>query len=176
VDNGFGARRHGEPSSTLPNDGSPGRDAPQSTSTSETGGSLRWYSNLEMEGGPPLARPVFSLTFMGGNVSQKEVSLKTANIVSTINGKTVQLEIIARDDQGKNQVTPIEEINLIPPGVPTCCEIFSFRPGTGLVFPHYVLKGRHRTPAVPVKAMRCNARMALIVCDTTGSFQLQELD
>ena len=44
-----------------------------------------------------------------------------------------------------------------------CCEIFSFRLGTGLVFPHYVLEGRHRTPAVPVKAMRCNARMALIV-------------
>ena len=31
------------------------------------------------------------------------------------------------------------------------------------MFPHYVLEGRHRTPAVPVKAMRCNARMALIV-------------
>jgi ribosomal protein S8E len=91
------------------------RDAPQSTSASETGGPLRWYTNLEMEGGPPLARPVFSLTFMGGNVSQKEVSLKTANIVSAINGKRVQLEIIARDDQGKNEVTPIEEINLIPP-------------------------------------------------------------
>src|SRR5450755_1962143 len=45
----------------------------------------------------------------------------------------------------------------------TCCEIFSFRLGTGLVFPHYFLEGRHRTPAVPVKAMRCNARMALIV-------------
>jgi hypothetical protein len=42
-------------------------------------------------------------------------------------------------------------------------EIFSFRLGTGLVFPHCVLEGRHRTPAVPVKAMRCNARMALIV-------------
>jgi hypothetical protein len=50
----------------------------------------------------PTARPVFSLTFMGGNV-------KTANIVSAINGKRVQLEIIARDDQGKNEVTPLRK-------------------------------------------------------------------
>ena len=47
--------------------------------------------------------------------------------------------------------------------LPIHAEIFSFSPGTGLVFPHYVLEGRHRTPAVPVKAIRCNARMALIV-------------
>jgi hypothetical protein len=33
------------------------------------------------------------------------------------------------------------------------------------VFPHYILKGRHRNPAVPIKAMRCNARMALIVLE-----------
>jgi hypothetical protein len=39
---------------------------------------------------------------MGGNV-------KTANIVSAINGKRVQLEIIARDDQGKNEVTPLRK-------------------------------------------------------------------
>jgi hypothetical protein len=115
-----------------------------------------------MEGGPHCPAGLLA-HFHGRERFQNEVSLKTANIVSAINGKRVQLKIIARDDQGKNEVTPIEEINLIPPGVPTCCEIFSIRPGTGLVFPHYVLKGRHRTPAVPVKAMRCNARMALIV-------------
>jgi hypothetical protein len=91
---------------------------PASTTANESGGPLKWYTNLEMEGGPPLGRPVFSLTFMGGNASQKEVSLKTANIVSAINGTQVQLEIIARDDHGKNEVTPIKEINLIPPGAP----------------------------------------------------------
>jgi hypothetical protein len=36
-------------------------------------------------------------------------------------------------------------------------------PGTGIVFPHYCYGGRHRTPAVPIKVMRCNARMALII-------------
>jgi hypothetical protein len=45
-------------------------------------------------------------------------------------------------------------------------EVFSSRPGTGVLFPHYVLEGRHRNPAVPIKAMRCNARMALIVLET----------
>ena len=34
------------------------------------------------------------------------------------------------------------------------------------MFPHYALQGRHRNPAVPIKAMRCNARMALIVLET----------
>jgi hypothetical protein len=52
----------------------------------------------------------------------------------------------------------------------------SFRLGTGLVFPHYVLEGRHRTPAVPVKASRCNARMALIVWRHDWFIQVQELD
>jgi hypothetical protein len=45
-------------------------------------------------------------------------------------------------------------------------ETFLPRPGTGVVSPHYVLEGRHRNPAVPIKAMRCNARMALIVLET----------
>jgi hypothetical protein len=35
-------------------------------------------------------------------------------------------------------------------------------PGTPLLLPRYFSGGRHRTPAVPVKAMRCDARMALI--------------
>jgi hypothetical protein len=45
-------------------------------------------------------------------------------------------------------------------------ETFLPRPGTGVVSPHYVLEGRHRNPAVPIKAMRCNARMVLIVLET----------
>ena len=39
-------------------------------------------------------------------------------------------------------------------------------PGTGVLSLHYVLLGRYRKPAVPIKAMRCNARMALIVLET----------
>lgn len=81
-------------------------------------GPLKWFSNLEMEGGPPLGRPVFSLTFHGGNASQKEVSLKKANIVSAVNGKKIDLEIIAQDDAGKSELTSIGSINLIPPGAP----------------------------------------------------------
>src|SRR4051794_21501327 len=81
-------------------------------------GPLRWYSNLEMEGGPPLGRPVFSLTFHGGNASQKEISLKKANIVSAINGKKIDLEILAQDEASKPGLTSIDSINLIPPGAP----------------------------------------------------------
>src|SRR5450631_2781631 len=43
---------------------------------------------------------------------------------------------------------------------------FSYRPGTGVVFPHCILEGRHRNPAVPIKAMRCNARMALVILES----------
>lgn len=81
-------------------------------------GPLKWFSNLEMEGGPPLGRPVFSMTFHGGNASQKEVLLKKANIVSAVNGKKIDLEIIAQDDAGRSDLTSIGSINLVPPGAP----------------------------------------------------------
>lgn len=81
-------------------------------------GPLRWFSNLEMEGGPPAGRPVFSLTFFGGNASEKEVLLKSASIVSATNGRKINLEAIARNDKGENSVVPIDQINLIPPGAP----------------------------------------------------------
>ena len=82
------------------------------------GAPLRWFSNLEMEGGPPLGRPVFSLTFHGANGSQKEVSLKSASIVSANNGRKIDLEIVAKDNNGKTELLPIDKINLIPPGAP----------------------------------------------------------
>jgi hypothetical protein len=81
-------------------------------------GPLQWYYNLEMEGGPPSGRPVFSLTFLGNNISQKEVLLKSASIVSAKNGKKIDLDVVARDDSGTNAVIPISQINLIPPGAP----------------------------------------------------------
>jgi hypothetical protein len=79
-------------------------------------GPLIWYSNLEMEGGPPLARPVFALNFLGSNSSQKEVRLRTASIVSAKNGRKIDLEVVAQDDKGQAVVVPINEINLVPPG------------------------------------------------------------
>ncbi|UPJ43898.1 hypothetical protein IVB40_07465 [Bradyrhizobium sp. 40] len=79
-------------------------------------GPLRWYFNLEMEGGPPSGQPVFSLTFFGSNRSQKEVQLKSAAVVSALNGRKIELEVIARGDDGKNALTSISDINLVPPG------------------------------------------------------------
>jgi len=81
-------------------------------------GPLQWYYNLEMEGGPPVGRPVFALTFRGSNISQKEVLLKGASIVSAKNGKKIDLDVVARDDAGANSAVPINQINLIPPGAP----------------------------------------------------------
>jgi hypothetical protein len=34
--------------------------------------------------------------------------------------------------------------------------------GTLSLLPRYLCGGRYRTPAVPIKVMRCNARLALI--------------
>lgn len=76
-------------------------------------GPLIWYRNLSMEGGPALGRNVFALTFSGGNISEKEVELKSANIVSAVNGSRVTLEIVA---QGES--VPLDQVELIPPGAP----------------------------------------------------------
>lgn len=71
-----------------------------------------------MEGGPPLKRPVFGLTFFGTNKSQKEVLLKFASIVSARNGKKLDLKIMARNDSGENKPVEVRDINLVPPGAP----------------------------------------------------------
>jgi hypothetical protein len=76
-------------------------------------GPILWYRNLVLEGGPPVGRNVFSLTFRGGNISQREVELKSASIVSAINGSKINLEVIAQGD-----VVPMDQIELIPPGAP----------------------------------------------------------
>jgi hypothetical protein len=81
-------------------------------------GPLTWYVNLVMEGGPNLGRPVFSLTFSGQNTSQKEVTLKSANIVSAKNGKKIDLDVVAQDKSGESVIVGPDEINLIPPGSP----------------------------------------------------------
>ncbi|WP_425906991.1 hypothetical protein [Nitrobacter sp. TKz-YC02] len=81
-------------------------------------GPLTWYTNLSMEGGPPIGRPVYSLTFLGQNTSQKEVALKSASIISLKSGRKIDLEVIAQDNAGDDRIVPTDEINLIPPGAP----------------------------------------------------------
>lgn len=81
-------------------------------------GPLTWYANLEMEGGPGLGRPVFALTFIGRNTSQKEVLLKSASIISAKNGRKLDLEVVAQDGANATTLVRINEINLIPPGAP----------------------------------------------------------
>lgn len=74
-------------------------------------GPILWYRNLLLEGGPHLGRNMFSLTFRGGNISQKEIELKSANIVSAINGIRIRLEVIAQ-----GEIVALDQIELIPPG------------------------------------------------------------
>jgi|UPI000769B1E6 hypothetical protein len=88
------------------------------TTSEAEAGPLRWFYNLEMEGGPPTGRPVFALTFFGTNSSQKEVVLKTASLVSAKNGRKLDLEVLARDSTGQNVLVSLDQINLIPPGAP----------------------------------------------------------
>jgi hypothetical protein len=77
-------------------------------------GPLGWfYAPLEMEGGALQQRNVFALMFHGTNVSQKEVHIKKATITSAIKGTELSLEIVA-----SNEVVPLDQIELIPPGAP----------------------------------------------------------
>jgi hypothetical protein len=79
----------------------------------EDEGPLVWFRNMIMEGGPNLGRNVFSLTFRGVNTSQKEVELKSASIISAVNGAKIDLEVIAQ-----TEIVSIDKIELIPPGAP----------------------------------------------------------
>jgi hypothetical protein len=76
-------------------------------------GPLQWYYNITMHGGPLSGSNVASLAFPGANISQKEVSLKSAVIRSAIDGSEVTLKVDAQ-----SQLVPIDQINLIPPGAP----------------------------------------------------------
>jgi hypothetical protein len=72
-------------------------------------GPMQWFRTLKLEGG--FGRNVFSLTFRGVNSSQKEVELKTASIISALNGAKLPLEIVAQ-----NEIVRLNEVELIPPG------------------------------------------------------------
>lgn len=76
-------------------------------------GPMKWFRNLEMEGGPRLSQNVFALTFQGFNSSQSEVELKKASIISAVNGSQIPLEIVA-----EGEIISLNEAELIPPGAP----------------------------------------------------------
>jgi len=77
-------------------------------------GPMQGYKGgIVMEGGPLSRLNVFSLKFRGVNVSQKEVQLKDASIISAVNGTKIPLEIIAQ-----GELVPLNQVELIPPGAP----------------------------------------------------------
>jgi hypothetical protein len=84
-----------------------------STEVKDDPGPLIWFVNLTMEGGPLQERNVFSLQFRGMNKSDKEVKLKSAKMVSTVDGTELSLEVVA-----DNEVVTVDQIGLIPPGAP----------------------------------------------------------
>jgi len=74
-------------------------------------GPVLWFRNLILEGGPNSNMPVYALIFNGRNISSKEVQIKSANIISSINGTKLDLEIVAQ-----NEIVRLDEIELVPPG------------------------------------------------------------
>jgi hypothetical protein len=84
-----------------------------STEAKEDPGPLIWFLNLTMEGGPLQGRNVFSLQFRGMNKSGKEVKLKSAKMVSAVDGSELILEVVA-----DNEVVAIDQIGLVPAGAP----------------------------------------------------------
>jgi hypothetical protein len=61
---------------------------------------------------------VAALRFRGANTSKKPVELKSAELISLIDGTQLQLEVVASDAIGDQKVVPIDRIQLIPPGAP----------------------------------------------------------
>jgi hypothetical protein len=80
-------------------------------------GPLQWVYNFSLEGGMNGAN-VFSLRFRGANTSKKPVELKSAELISLIDGAQLSLDIVANDAQGNSKVVPIDKVQLIPPGAP----------------------------------------------------------
>jgi hypothetical protein len=78
---------------------------------SQEQGPLTWFTGLVLEG--PLPFNVFSVRFKGVNSSQREVRIKSAEIISAINGTQLKMEIIA-----EAEIVPLDQIELIPAGAP----------------------------------------------------------
>ncbi|WOH53208.1 hypothetical protein [Bradyrhizobium sp. sBnM-33] len=77
----------------------------------EDEGPLIWFTNVSMEGGPLSARNVFALRFPGMNKSKTELRIKSAAIVSAVDGTSLPLEIVAG-----NEIVPLGSVGNIPPG------------------------------------------------------------
>jgi TRAP-type C4-dicarboxylate transport system permease small subunit len=85
------------------------------TDLKEEEGPLTWPYNFSIEGN--LTARIFSLRFLGANISKtKFVQLKEANIISSIDGTLLPLEIAGVDADGNTQIVPISRVQLIPPG------------------------------------------------------------
>lgn len=80
-------------------------------------GPLQWVYNFSLEGGMNGAN-VFSLRFRGANTSKKPVELKSAELISLIDGARLSLDVVANDAQGNSKIVPIDKVQLIPPGAP----------------------------------------------------------
>ena len=94
-------------------------------------GPLTWFYNLMLEGGPPAGMNVHALHFKGANTSEKEVRLRSAELRSANKGTVLPLEVVAANDEGKNEIAPIDEVQLVPPGAPI--ELVAiFNPPAGL--------------------------------------------
>ena len=74
-------------------------------------GPLRWYAHIGLYVG--MGSNIASLNFRGENISQKEVTLKSAAIRSAVDGSEVPLKVDAQ-----SEFLSIDQINLIPPGAP----------------------------------------------------------
>jgi hypothetical protein len=90
-----------------------GETSSKSGNVVQNEGPLAWANTLTVDGGPLSRGNVFAYRFHGQNVSQREVKLKNAYLVSAINGVTTPLLIVA-----ESQIVRIDEIELIPPGAP----------------------------------------------------------
>lgn len=90
-----------------------GSNAGQAVAAIADSGPIQWYRNIILEGGPPAGANVMALTFNGLNISQSEVELKSASIISAVNGIQIPLEIVAQ-----GEVIPLDQVGLVPPGAP----------------------------------------------------------
>ncbi|SNS36869.1 hypothetical protein SAMN05216374_1006 [Tardiphaga sp. OK246] len=86
---------------------------PTSAAPADDEGPLVWFANISMEGGPLTGRNVFALTIFGQNKSAGPVKLKTAKLVSGVDGTAVDLEILAGDE-----LLSLDRVGLIPSRAP----------------------------------------------------------
>jgi hypothetical protein len=77
----------------------------------EDEGPIVWFSNIMMEGGPLQGRNVFTLQFPSMNKSHDAVAIKSAEIVSGIDGIVQPLEIVA-----DNEIVALSSVGRIPAG------------------------------------------------------------